>query len=349
MKFFQAEGLKKIASDIFAACGTPEGEAKLVAAELVEASLMGMDSHGVMRIKWYFDEIQRNRIKPGASIRIEKETPTIAVVDGGYNFGQVVGLRMVEIVSRKAKEANISCAVCRHCHHVGRLGSYVQKLAERNLIGIAFASCVKEGHFVAPWGGREGRLATNPLAYGIPAAGNPMVLDMSTSMISEGKIRFLMHQGKDVPSGCILDAQGQATTDPKAFYGPPKGVIMPFGSELGYKGFGLGILVEAMGRILGGEALSDEYSFLNMVCLIAVDPEAFSGKSVFTSLVEEFSGYLKSATPAPGFDKVLLPGELDFSTREARLKEGIPVPEATWKTIVKTAEKAGVPLPEGIS
>ena len=181
----------------------------------------------------------------------------MAVVDCGFNFGPVAAARMVDIVCEKADRSDIAFAVSRNCTHIGRLGGVVQKVAERGFFGIATCNSSKHGHWVVPWGGREGRLATNPMAFAAPTSGDPVVLDMSTSMISEGKVRVLMNQGLPVPEGCIQDADGKPTTDPNHWYGPPKGTILPFGSELGYKGFGLSLLVEILSGMMAGEPASD--------------------------------------------------------------------------------------------
>src|SRR5262249_33864413 len=145
-------------------------------------------------------------IVPGAPTTIIKETPTTAIVECGRNFGLVSARFMVDLAEQKARQNGMACILSQNCHHVGRLGTHPQRLAERGLLGLAFANSIKAGHFVVPFGGREGRLATNPLAFAAPAPGNPIILDMSTSMIAEGKIRTLMHSGQPIPPGSIIDA-----------------------------------------------------------------------------------------------------------------------------------------------
>jgi uncharacterized oxidoreductase len=213
---------------------------------------------------------------------------------------------------------------------------------------VGWANSSKHGHFVVPFGGREGRLATNPIAYGIPRKkGHPIVMDMSTSMIAEGKIRVLMYEGKPIPPGSVLDATGQETTDPNVFYGPPKGTILPFGSpSLGYKGFGLGLMVEIMAGILGGNSTPVDLPYINGLCLLALNPEAFCGLDNFKGLIEDMSDYMTTTPPAAGAKEVVMPGELDFRIYEKRLAGGIPLSEETWHLIVEAAQKVGVHLPE---
>ncbi len=348
MKTFPADYLRQIGIQLFVAYGAPPEEAEILVENLVEASLMGLESHGVTRFIHYMDDIARGKIKPGAPIRIVTETPTTAIVDCGFNFGPVAGARMVDIVCEKARSANLACVVSQNCHHVSRLGSYVQKIAERDLVGIAWANSSKHGHFVVPFGGREGRLATNPIAYAVPTLkGHPIVLDMATSMISEGKIRVLMHAGRPIPDGCLLNAEGEPTNDPEEWYGPPKGTILPFGSPaLGYKGFGLSLFVEIMAGILAGNSTSTDLPYVNGLCLVAINPEAFCGLLRFKELVSEMSTYMVATPIASGFAEVVMPGELDFRTYERRKVEGIPLPEVTWSQIQAGAHRVGIELPE---
>ena len=348
MKVFPVDYLRKIGVQLFTAYGAPPNEAEILVDNLVEASMMGLESHGVTRFVHYTEHVSIGKIKPGAPIVIVKESPTTAVVDCGFNFGPVAGARMVEIVCDKAASANIACVVSQNCHHVSRLGGYVQKIAEQGLLGIAWANSSKHGHFVVPFGGREGRLATNPIAYGVPRlAERPVVLDMSTSMIAEGKIRALMNEGKPIPAGCVLDAAGSATSDPETWYGPPKGTILPFGSPaLGYKGFGLSLFVEIMAGILAGNSTPTDLPYINSLCLVAINPEAFCGLERFKELVSEMSTYMTTTPVAPGFTEVVMPGELDFRIYDRRLIEGIPLPEVTWKQIQEAAHKVGLELPD---
>lgn len=346
MNIFSGDYLKNLGTDIFCACGAPRDEARIVANELVEANLMGLDSHGVVRYIWYVEEVLNGHIKPGAPVEILKETPTTAVVDCGFNFGPVGANRMVDIACQKAKKCHVSCVVSWRNHHVGRLGAYVQKIAEYGMFAFATATSPKSGHYVSPWGGKEGRLATNPLAYAVPTSGYPVVLDMSTSMISEGQIRILMHEDKPIPAGCVLDADGNPTTDPKAFYGPPRGTILSLGGTMGYKGFGLSLLVEILGSTLVGETISEEYNYMNGLCLIVIDPGAFCGIDRFTELMDQVCEYTTTVSTAPGFDEVVMPGALDFRTREVRKVHGIPLDDHTWELITNAAQKVGVGVKE---
>jgi uncharacterized oxidoreductase len=351
MPTFTPDYLRQIGRDLFQACGASPADAALIAEDLVEASLMGLESHGVTRYIWYTQEVLLGHIRPGAPFTIIKETPTTAVADCGLDFGLVSARRMVDLAEQKARASGVACVLTQNCHHVGRLGTHPQRLAERGLVSLAFANSVKSGHFVVPFGGREGRLAPNPLAFGAPApAGMPggipaLVLDMSTSMIAEGKIRVLMHAGQPLPPGAIIDAEGNPSTDPHAFYGPPRGYILPFGSpDLGYKGTGLAIMVEILAGILSGASTTADLPHINGFCLIAIDPEAFCGRERFAALIAEMMAYIASAPAAPGHERIILPGGLDYARREQRLASGIPLSDETWRLIREVAAQVGLTL-----
>jgi uncharacterized oxidoreductase len=343
-KIFSADYLRNVGVTLFQACGASQEEASIVAEELVNASLMGLESHGVTRYIWYTEQALAGKIKPGSPIRIVKETANTAVIDCGSNFGPVSARQMADIVAKKALDANIACVVSQHSHHIARLGSYVARIAEHGLFAFMTVNAPKSGQYVVPWGGREGRLATNPLAYAAPTKGRPIVMDMSTSAISEGRIRVLMYEGKTIPPGRALDANGNLITDPNAFYGPPRGSILPLGGELGYKGFGLSLLVELLSGILAGNTSTEEHPYINGISMIAINPEAFFGLENFRDLADEMTHYMRGTPTAPGYDAVVIPGDLDYQSYDRRLVEGIPLSDQTWDLIVQAAASAGVTL-----
>ncbi|WP_235885920.1 Ldh family oxidoreductase [Paenibacillus cymbidii] len=337
-----ADELRRLIAGIVRACGAPPEEADIVADELVETNLMGFDSHGALRIVQYVGEVASGKIVPGAPIAIVQETAVSAIVDCGHNFGAVSADRMARIALEKAAGSHMACVTGRRSRHVGRLGAWVQQIAEQGMIGLAFAGGYKGGHVVAPWGGREGRLATNPLAYAAPTGGGqPIVFDMATSMIAEGSIRLARNKGETVPPGCMLDAEGRPSVAPDDFYGPPRGTILPFGGAHGYKGFGLGLLVDLLGSVLAGVSIPDDTDYTNGLCLIAIDPDAFVGRERFVRLMDEWCAYIVSCPPAPGFEAVQLPGAPNFRVKERRLRDGIPIDDATWAAIAEAARSVG--------
>ena len=338
--------LQQFTEDVFLACRTPRAEAAIVAEHLVTANLMGYDTHGVIRVPQYLEHVRQGVIVPGAPIHIQQETATTAVVECGWNFGQVGGRRAMELAVEKARQQHVATVVVRHANHAGRLGSYTQQAAEQGMLAIAVCNSPIHGHFVLPWGGTEGRLATNPISFAFP--GNPhgpILADFSTAESSEGAIRLHLNLGKPVPSGWIVDSGGTPTSDPAAFYGPPKGAILPFGGSKGYRGFALAILVEVLGGILGGSSTLMKQPG-NGLGFIVLDIGAFLDPEHFNTLVGEMRDYIKSSPPAPGHDEVFLPGEPDYRNMERRRRDGISIDGNTWEQIVAAASAVGVGSPE---
>jgi uncharacterized oxidoreductase len=331
----------KLTVDIFQACGSRMEDAGIVADHLVNANLCGVDSHGIIRIPQYVQDVQRGNVVPGAVIGIAGETSVSAVVDCGWNFGIVGAERTAEIALEKARSSRIAVVTTQHCNHAGRLGHYLEKIARQNFIGMGFCSAPKHGHFVVPWGGRDGRLATNPLAYGIPAEGAPIISDFSTSQVPEGKIRLYRNRNQRLPEGWILDAAGEPSTSPADFYGPPRGGILPFGGRQGHRGYALGLLVEIMGTILSGNDSTEDRPG-NGVTFIVFDPTLLVSAERFENNLERLKKYLRSSRPCMPGSEVMLPGQPEQQTRAIRSKQGIEVEPATWSAILETAAILGV-------
>ena len=344
MPLVSSAEVHKLTVDIFAACGAPLDEAGIVADHLVGANLCGVDSHGVIRIAQYVQEVHDGAARPGAKVVISHETPVSALVDCGWNLGVVGAQKAADIALAKAREYKIAIVATRNCNHAGRLGHYLEKTSGEGFLGLGFCSSPRHGHFVVPWGGRDGRLSTNPLAYGVPVDGsNPIISDFSTSQTPEGKIRLYKNRNQDLPEGWILDAAGQPSTSPSDFYGPPPGGILPFGGRLGYRGYALGLLVEIMGTILAGYDSTEDRPG-NGVTFILFHPTLLVSSESYASNLKKLADYIRSSRPASGVAEVLLPGELEQHKRVRRTIDGIDIDAATWSTIVKVANGLNVPV-----
>lgn len=342
MPILQEADLRQFVQEVFCSCGAPQNEAAIVADHLISANLMGVDSHGIIRVAQYVDDIRAKAIVPGAPITVLKETETTAVVDGAWNFGLVGALRAMEVAIAKAREHHTSCVVTVRCGHAGRLGHYTQFAAERGLVAFGVCNSPRHGHFVLPWGGCEGRLATNPVSFAVPVnCGPPILADFSTSAAPEGKIRLYRDEGRELPKGWIVDAKGRPSTNPHDFYGPPQGAILPFGQETGYRGYALSLLVEILGGALGAQDITVDRPG-NGLAFLVIDPSAFLPMEELLPLVGKIRSYVKSSHPAPGFEEVLMPGEPEFQKVEKRRREGIPVDDRIWETVLRCARSLGI-------
>jgi hydroxycarboxylate dehydrogenase B len=339
----KAADVRCFIESVFVACGAPSEEAALIAEHLVKANLMGYDSHGIIRIPQYVNDVKRGVVVPGAPVTLKNQTDTTAIVDCGWNFGQVGAFRALQCAIDKARAHNIGMIVTQRCNHAGRLGAYTQAAAEQGFVALGFCNSPPgDGHFVAPWGGREGRLSTNPMSFAVPCGnGSPILGDFSTSQTPEGKLRLYRNQKKLLPHGWIVDAEGKPSNDPADFYGPPRGAILPFGGELGYRGFALGLLVESLSGLLAGMSTVKPQPG-NGLCFIVVNVAAFLPQVEFAVLTQELRAYVKSCPTAANYQEITLPGELDFRLMQERTLHGIPVDPQTWKQICECAESVGV-------
>jgi uncharacterized oxidoreductase len=347
MPTFPAESLEALTRDIFVAAGANADEAKTVATVLLRANLSGHDSHGVLRVPQYCAYVREGYIVPGAALHRIRETPTTCIYDANWGFGQVSAMTALEESFPRAREMGLVAFGIRRCNHIGRLGHYGEVAAEDGFVALLTVNNAGAGGAVAPFGGRQGRLGTNPMCVAVPSEGEPVLIDMTSSVVAEGKIRIRRNRGERLPEGWIFDAAGNPSTDPNDFYGPPRGAILPFGGPVAHKGFALGMMVDLLSGALAGAGTTGERSGHvgnGVFCLLA-DVEAFRPLDEFRACVADMGRRVKDCPPADGFDEVLLPGEPEARARRARYATGVFIEDATWAQIVAEAERYGCRVP----
>lgn len=345
MPVLNYEKLRRLSVEIFKVAGVPDKEAELVSEFLVKANLAGHDSHGVIRIPPYVKRIRKGEVVPGAKLDVVSETHTTALLNGNWGLGQVVGTKAMKMAIEKAKKNMVGVVCAFNCNHVGRLADYMMMAVEEDMIGIAAVNSLKG---VAPYGGMERMLSTNPISYAFPTnQEKPFVLDIATSVCAEGKVRVKLHKGEKLPDGWIIDKEGNPSNNPADFYSG--GAILPLGGEVGYKGFGLSLAVEVLGGILSKAGCSYlEAKKGNGVFMEAINIEGFISVDNFKEEMDNLIRAIKNSKPRPGFDEILIPGEIEFRTEQKRLHEGIYIPEKTWNEIKDTAKKLGIDIEEFI-
>jgi len=338
----RAEHLRSITYAIFKALGADSEEASTVAEFLVGSNLAGHDSHGVIRIAQYVNLIRQGRMRPGVRIEVLHETPSTALIDGHWGFGQVVAKKGMEIAVWKAKLTGIGAVGLVDCNHVGRLIDYTAMAAARDMIGIMMCHGYPT---VAPFGGIDRVLSTGPLSVAMPAGSQrPILLDFATSVAAQGKIHVKHRRGEKVPLGWIIDKEGRPTDNPADLYAG--GAILPLGGDVGYKGFGLGLLVDVMSGALTGSgcASSPEYEGGNGVFMMAVDISSFTNLEDYKRRVDDLIARIKASRKAPDVEEILIPGEPELREEQRRLGEGIYVEEETWKEILSIASTLGLDM-----
>jgi uncharacterized oxidoreductase len=346
MPLFTPEYLTQVGTRIFTAAGTPTDEAQIVAELLVEANLCGHDSHGIIRIPQYLDTIDRGDIVPGSALEVVRDTPVLAVLEANWGFGHVAMSRAVDMGLAKARACGLAAIAVHHANHIGRLGSYVDKIARQAMVGLLFVNGTPV-YRMAPWGGTEARLGTNPLAQGFPTAGGEsIVLDMTTTVVAEGKVRVQRNRGEPTPDGWLSDAAGKPTNDPNVLYTEPTGTILPLGGAAGHKGYGLNVAIELLAGAVGGAGcLGKERQFRNGVLLMVLDVGQMVDLDAYYKEVDDFVAFLKTSPPLVEGGEILLPGEIEQRMRHRREAEGIFVEDETWSQITARAEQLGAELP----
>ena len=204
------------------------------------------------------------------------------------------------------------------------------------MIGLLMANDHGGGTCVAPHGGVEGRLSTNPIACAVPIEGqDPIVLDMSTSVVASGKIRVKQHQDEAVPHGWLIDAEGESTTYADDFYGTPPAALLPFGGIAAHKGFGLSVIVDILAGALTGAGCSqgEDARVGNGLFVLVINVASFRGFPGFSAEIARFIAYLKSAKRDAGVEAIRMPGERGWKEQRKREREGIPIDAETWEQI----------------
>lgn len=330
--------VRRLGTLLLTAAGTSAADADTVVTHLLDADAMGLRSHGVMRVPQYLAEIAAGELDPRGSPTVALGKPGRASVDGSRTFGQVVGMRMAAVAVDLARSTGIALLTGRRMGHTGRIGAYPEWIAEAGLLGIAVCSGSPSGHWVAPYGGRDGRLATNPIAFAYPAgAEGPVVADFSTGATAEGVIRNLRNRGLQAPAGWLRDADGQPTTDPAALYASPRGTIQPLGGDLGYRGTALALLVEVLATLLTGEAVDDDRRTGSDLTILAIEADAG-----FEALAANLSRHVRSSGPIDPSRPVLMPGDRERAARDGVLTT-IDIDAPTWAALTAAATRAGVP------
>ncbi len=333
MPIYAAAQLNLLTRSVLAAAGTPDDIAACVAQSLVDANLKGVESHGVMRLEWYLEQIREGVILPAARPSVELDKGGSAVMRGNGAFG-IYGMQLAaDLAVGKARERQIAAVALTDVGHTGRLGQFAERIAAQGMLGVILGGGNHERWAcVAPYGGAKPLLPTNPYAFGLPAGRHEnVIVDFATSAVATGKLRLYRAQGKPVPEGWILDKEGRPTTVVEDFF--QGGMQVPAG---GAKGYGLSVLAELIAESLLGKPR--EFNWL----IICLDLETFRPLGDFLRSSDAFLDELKAVPPAPGFVEVMIPGEPERRNAKARRDSGIPIADEVWSSIQAAARTVGL-------
>src|SRR3954449_10215567 len=318
MVTIKVNNLIDFVADVFSHAGSSSEEARRIATYLTTANLTGHDSHGVIRVPVYIRWRNSGNIVPNQTVEIPVDTPSLAVVDGRFGYGQTVGPEAVRIGIAKCKATGLAAVALRNAGHIGRIGDWAEMAAAEGLISIHFVNAAGS-LLVAPYGGVQKRLSTAPYCVGIPRKGqDPIVLDFATSIVAEGKVLVASRGGKKLPKGALIDSDGALSEDPTVLYGPYSaegardhtkgtGAIRAFGE---HKGSGLAFICELLGGALTGTgATAPDRRFANGMFAIYVDPKVVDTSHVFDAEVSRYADFIRATRPVAGVDQVLIPGD----------------------------------------
>lgn len=355
MPVVQWERLREFMIKVFVGVGMPTQDAEIEADSLIWANLRGVDSHGVVRIPWYVDNVDLGIMNPKPEMCVISETPATVYLEADRAFGAVATVHAAELAMAKAATAGVGWVLIRNLTHQGAIGLYAQMIAQQDMIGVVVCAGPPN---MAPYGSSVPAMGNNPIAICVPAARHyHVLLDMATSLVAMGKVLVARESGTSIPEGWGLDKAGNPTTDPNRL-----AAMLPMA---GPKGSGMAMIFELMSSVLASNALvlpaltgtvdSSKVSASHVAqkvphnqnsFVVALDISCFADLTAFKAGVDDLIDGIKALPLAAGFDEILMPGELEERRCDERRRNGIPVPSGTASALKGIARRLGLALPE---
>ena len=339
-----AADLEAFIARAFVKIGISTDESKKIAELMTRADVNGADGHGVFRLPQYIRRIKGGAVNIKPHIRIEREAPGMALVDGDNGMGHLVMRVAAEKAIEKARTSGVAWVGVKWSNHAGPASLYASMPVEHDMIGVYLA--VGNANHLAAWGGLDMLLSTNPIAVGVPAGEEPpIVLDMATTVAAYGKVKTAAQRGETMPEGWMIDRMGKALTDPKR---ANEGLLLPIG---GYKGYGLALVFGLLAGTLNGAAMGrDVVDFNNDDttptntghAIVAINVAMFRELKEFKASVDQLVRDIRNSKRLPGVEAIRLPGEQSHAKRAERLKHGIPMPAALIKSLDQLAGELGI-------
>jgi LDH2 family malate/lactate/ureidoglycolate dehydrogenase len=337
----------ELGNRIFRAWGAADDLAACVARSLVDSDLAGIASHGVLRIPIYHGFVKSGWLKPANRPEVVREGAVTAVIDGHWGFGQPAAQLATRMALQKSREHGLAAIGLRQAGHIGRLGEYAEMATREGQIAIVMASGGPTGGLMAPYGGAQRVLSTNPIGAGVPARDHdPFVMDYATSVVAAGRVELAPDQNAPIPEGWVVDAEGRPAKIARQLV--EGGALLPFGE---HKGYALALLIEMLCGALTGAGCTERPDRVishglggNAAFVIALNPAHFTEEDQFYGAVDGLFDRLQRVKPAVGFEKVMIPGEPEAEKRRQRKGVGYGVAEATWEKITAVAAEYQVSL-----
>ena len=339
---FSAEQLSRFVISVYESVGLREQDARLLADTLVQADLWGHQSHGVMRTFWYANRFRSGATRIDTSPEVVTDAGAICVLDGCNGIGQVVAHEAMNQAAQRAKVHGIGAVAVRNSGHFGTAMYFTRKAAQKGCIGILTTNASPA---MAPWGGREKLIGTNPWSVSAPAGKHPvMMLDIANSAVARGKLYLAKKQNRPVPPGWAIDADGRPTTD------PAEGILGNILPMAGHKGYAIATMIDVLSGILSGSSFSGEVVGPYMSAgesgaghlALALDIESFRPLSEFERDMEMLIARIKGTPLAEGVEEIFYPGELEERAQQRHLEAGVTLPPDTLAELNLAAGELGL-------
>ena len=349
MKRYRADDLRKLVADMAGKMGLAPEMARAMAARVIDADLLGHRTHGLLFFPAYLERMEKGAIARSGAHEVLADAGGVFA----WKANRLAGAWMMQLATEeliaRSKKYGVASATIANCSHIGCLQAYLLPFTRKGL--VVMISATNPGIYsVAPFGGIDPVLTTNPMAYGLPTSGKPMLVDMSTSVASNALFNGYAARGEKLPGQWLLDAEGNPTDDPKALTAKPPGTILPLGGlDFGYKGFGLGLVLEALSLGLPGYGRAQKPDMFGQgVYIQATDPAAFSGREHFLKEMDHLAESCRKSRPRPGPKGVRVPGERALDSMQEQEQNGVRIGEEALKRLAPWLEKLEMKFPEEI-
>ena len=341
----KSDALEQWCTAVLRAVGVSREDADVMAHVLVETDLMGVDTHGVLKLPMYVKRAQQGGDNPKAKLRVVAETPVNARADGEGGFGQIMGWRAMELALDKAGKTGAGFVSVFNSNTLTANRIYAKLAADKGFIGICITNGTPQ---MAPPGGKEKRLlGTSPWAFAVPGRHFPVMFDMACTVVGWTRLALAAMRNESIPDTWAVNAEGKATSD---VHEAMNGLMVPFG---GHKGYALSFMAEILTGVLGGGRVSDELGYYGnhgentqvSHFLGAIRIEDFMPLDLFVDRVDAYVEKIESCPRVEGVDAIYAPGHRSFLTRQKRLKDGIPLHAQLAKNLLAVGVELGIPFP----
>lgn len=346
---YSSQSLAGFAGALLERSGLEAEKAAATAGILVEGDLLGHTTHGLALLPGYLGEIEQGRMTRSGGPRVVADFPAAVTWDGNRLPGPWLTLRALELAMARASQSGMCSVVIRRSHHLACLAAYLRPVAERGHMVLLTCSD-PDLKSVAPFGGTRPVFTPNPLAAAWPTDGDPVILDVSMSITTNGLTRRLHHEGRRFPGTWALDASGAPTDDPAALFANPPGTLLPTGGvDHGHKGYAFALLVEALTGALAGHGRADPPEGWGATVHVQVfNPAMFGGLDDFKRQAGHVAAACRANPPRAGFERVRLPGENGLRRRREQLAQGVELYTGILSSLEPWAEKLRVSLPSAL-